>query len=66
MKTIGAGATLFAQRGVSDTEMLIGSMADISGVTAVQGVNNAGRMRLAYDRQPRRCDGNHEGPGGHL
>jgi branched-chain amino acid transport system substrate-binding protein len=38
-----------AQRGVSDTEILIGSMADLSGVTAVQGVNNAGGMRLAYD-----------------
>ena len=32
-----------ATRGVSDTEIIVGSMADLSGVTAVQGVNNAGR-----------------------
>ncbi len=38
-----------AQRGVSDTEILIGAMADLSGVTAVQGVNNADGMRMAYD-----------------
>jgi branched-chain amino acid transport system substrate-binding protein len=38
-----------AQRGVSDTEIVIGAMADLSGVTAVQGVNNANGMRMAYD-----------------
>jgi branched-chain amino acid transport system substrate-binding protein len=38
-----------ATRGVSDSEIVIGSMADLSGVTAVQGVNNANAMRLAYD-----------------
>ncbi len=38
-----------AQRGVSDSEIIVGSMADLSGVTAVQGVNNAGGMRMAFD-----------------
>jgi branched-chain amino acid transport system substrate-binding protein len=38
-----------AQRGVSDTEIVVGSMADLSGVTAVQGVNNAAGMRMAFD-----------------
>jgi len=38
-----------ATRGVSDTEIIVGSMADLSGVTAVQGVNNAGGMRMAYE-----------------
>jgi branched-chain amino acid transport system substrate-binding protein len=38
-----------AQRGVSDNEIVVGSMADLSGVTAVQGVNNADAMRMAYD-----------------
>ena len=53
---LGAAGTLFAPaiaraatRGVSDTEIVIGSMADLSGVTAVQGVNNADGMRMAYD-----------------
>jgi len=38
-----------ATRGVTDTEIVIGCMADLSGVTAVQGVNNANAMRLAFD-----------------
>jgi branched-chain amino acid transport system substrate-binding protein len=53
---LGTAGTLFAPaiaraatRGVSDTEIIIGSMADVSGVTAVQGVNNAGGMRMAFD-----------------
>ncbi len=53
---LGTAGALFApaiaraaQRGVSDTEILVGSMADLSGVTAVQGVNNADAMRMAYD-----------------
>jgi hypothetical protein len=36
-------------RGVSDTEIVIGTMTDLSGVTAVQGTNNANAMRLAFD-----------------
>jgi branched-chain amino acid transport system substrate-binding protein len=53
---VAATSTLFAPaiaraatRGVSDNEIIIGSMADLSGVTAVQGVNNADGMRLAFD-----------------
>jgi branched-chain amino acid transport system substrate-binding protein len=37
------------QRGVSDTEIVIGTVTDLSGVTAVQGVNNADAVRLAFD-----------------
>src|ERR1700734_1866290 len=55
----GAAGTLFAPaiitrasaatRGVSDTEVIIGTMTDLSGVTAVQGVNNANAIRLAFE-----------------
>ena len=38
-----------ATRGVSDTEIVIGTMTDLSGVTAVQGTNNANAIRLAFD-----------------
>jgi branched-chain amino acid transport system substrate-binding protein len=38
-----------AQRGVTDTEIIIGTVTDLSGVTAVQGVNNANAVRLAFD-----------------
>ena len=53
---LGTAGTLFAPaiaraatRGVSDSEIIIGCMADLSGVTAVQGVNNADGMRMAFD-----------------
>ncbi len=36
-------------RGVSDTEIIIGCMTDLSGVTAVQGTNNAQALRMAFD-----------------
>jgi branched-chain amino acid transport system substrate-binding protein len=36
-------------RGVTDTEIIIGTMTDLSGVTAVQGTNNANALRLAFD-----------------
>ena len=36
-------------RGVTDTEIVIGTMTDLSGVTAVQGVNNADGIRMAFD-----------------
>jgi branched-chain amino acid transport system substrate-binding protein len=55
----GAAGTLFAPaiithalaetRGVSDTEITIGTMTDLSGVTAVQGVNNANAIRMIFD-----------------
>lgn len=36
-------------RGVTDTEIVIGTMTDLSGVTAVQGTNNANAIRMAFD-----------------
>src|SRR5690242_10243980 len=36
-------------RGVTDTEILIGTVTDLSGVTAIQGVNNANAIRLMFD-----------------
>jgi branched-chain amino acid transport system substrate-binding protein len=43
------GRAAAATRGVTDTEIIIGSMADLSGVTAVQNVNAVNAMRLAFD-----------------
>jgi branched-chain amino acid transport system substrate-binding protein len=55
----GAAAAIFAPaivraadaatRGVSNTEVTIGMMTDLSGVTAVQGSNAAKAIRLAFD-----------------
>jgi branched-chain amino acid transport system substrate-binding protein len=36
-------------RGVTDTEIVIGTATDLSGVTAVQGVNNSDAIRMAFD-----------------
>lgn len=38
-----------AVQGVTETEIVIGTMTDMSGVTAVQGVNSANAIRLAFD-----------------
>jgi branched-chain amino acid transport system substrate-binding protein len=38
-----------ATRGVTDNQITIGTMTDLSGVTAVQGVNNANAMRMAFE-----------------
>jgi len=53
---VGAATILFASgvaaqtvRGVTDTEIVIGTVTDLSGVTAVQGVNNSNSLRLAFD-----------------
>jgi branched-chain amino acid transport system substrate-binding protein len=35
--------------GVSETEILVGTITDLSGVTAIQGVNSANAIRLAFD-----------------
>jgi len=35
--------------GVTDTEILIGTVTDLSGVTAIQGVNNANAIRMLFD-----------------
>ncbi len=37
------------QRGVTDTEIIVGTTTDLSGVAAVQGVNNSDAIRLAFD-----------------
>ena len=37
------------RRGVTDTEIVIGTITDLSGVTAVQGVNNSDAIRMAFD-----------------
>ncbi len=36
-------------RGVTPTEIVIGTITDLSGVTAVQGVNNSDAVRMAFD-----------------
>jgi branched-chain amino acid transport system substrate-binding protein len=36
-------------QGVTDTEIVIGTDTDLSGVTAVQGVNNSDAIRMAFD-----------------
>jgi branched-chain amino acid transport system substrate-binding protein len=46
---IGGRAAAAATRGVSDTEVIIGMMTDLSGVTAIQGSNAANAIRLAFD-----------------
>ena len=43
------GRAAAATRGVSDTEIVIGMMTDLSGVTAVQGSNAAKSIRMAFD-----------------
>lgn len=43
------GTARAATRGVSDTEIVIGMMTDLSGVTAVQGSNAANSIRMAFD-----------------
>src|SRR5215471_7699738 len=47
--TLAGAASAETQRGVTDTEILVGTITDLSGVTAVQGVNNANAVRLAFD-----------------
>src|ERR1700748_412399 len=37
-------------RGVTGTEIVIGTVTDLSGVTAVQGVNNSDAIRMAFDQ----------------
>ena len=43
------GRAAAATRGVTDTEVVIGMMTDLSGVTAVQGTNAANAIRMAFD-----------------
>jgi branched-chain amino acid transport system substrate-binding protein len=37
--------------GVTDTEILVGTVTDLSGVTAIQGVNNANAIRMLFDEE---------------
>ena len=43
------GAVAATTQGVTDAEILIGTITDLSGVTAVQGVNSANAIRLIFD-----------------
>ena len=43
------GRAVAATRGVTDTEIIIGMMSDLSGVTAVQGTNATNAIRMAFD-----------------
>src|SRR5690242_19751521 len=43
------GRAAAAVRGISETEIVIGMMTDLSGVTAVQGTNAANSIRMAFD-----------------
>jgi branched-chain amino acid transport system substrate-binding protein len=43
------GRAAAVTRGVTDTEIVIGMMTDLSGVTAVQGSNAANSIRMAFD-----------------
>jgi branched-chain amino acid transport system substrate-binding protein len=38
------------QRGVTDTDIVIGTYTDLSGVTAMWGVNNSNSWRLVFDQ----------------
>jgi branched-chain amino acid transport system substrate-binding protein len=37
--------------GVTDNEILVGTVTDLSGVTAIQGVNNANAIRMLFDEE---------------
>ncbi len=43
------GASAASVRGVSDTEITIGTYTDLSGVTVAWGVNNSNAYRMAFD-----------------
>jgi branched-chain amino acid transport system substrate-binding protein len=43
------GSASAATRGVTDTEIVIGTTADLSGVAAAGGVNGANGIRMAFD-----------------
>jgi branched-chain amino acid transport system substrate-binding protein len=47
--TVGAVKAAEPTQGVTDTEIIIGTVGDQSGVTAVQGVNNANALRMVFD-----------------
>ena len=44
-----AGLAASPTQGVTASEIVIGTIADLSGVTAVQGVNNSDAIRMVFD-----------------
>ena len=49
---VGMGSTALAAeptRGVTDSEIVVGTYTDLSGVTAMWGVNNSNAIRMAFD-----------------
>ncbi len=48
---LAAAARAEEVRGVTDTEIVIGTYTDLSGVTAVWGVPNSNAIRMAFDEQ---------------
>jgi branched-chain amino acid transport system substrate-binding protein len=46
---IAPGVVSAAQQGVTDTEIVVGTTSDLSGVTAVQGVNNSNAVRMVFE-----------------
>ena len=44
-----AAAAAQPVHGITETEIVIGTVTDLSGVTAIQGVNNANAIRLLFD-----------------
>ena len=49
LAAFGAASASAQVRGVTDTEIIIGTVTDLSGVTAVQGVNNSDAIRMVFD-----------------
>ncbi|MBV9116439.1 MAG: ABC transporter substrate-binding protein [Acetobacteraceae bacterium] len=45
----GSAGAAGPTQGVSDSEIVIGTTTDLSGVTAIQGVNNTNALRIAFD-----------------
>jgi branched-chain amino acid transport system substrate-binding protein len=45
----GSAGAAGPTQGVTDNEIVIGTTTDLSGVTAIQGVNNANALRMAFD-----------------
>jgi branched-chain amino acid transport system substrate-binding protein len=46
---IGPAMAADTQRGVTDNEVVIGTYTDLSGVTAMWGVNNTNAWRMVFD-----------------
>jgi len=49
MAAFSVSAHAASVRGVSDTEIIIGTYTDLSGVTVAWGVNNSNAYRMAFD-----------------